>query len=126
MEQTIDLWLWKYLRWFDTMVGWLGFDLVFLVSLGAVALGVQMGCYGSRRRRTILTSTGLVLTGTVAIGQGAALVGMNMVGKLKGTQSMAWWWITAFLALVATAGFAAQIVQHVQLLRRMKRGESLV
>jgi hypothetical protein len=118
VNQSVETWYWKYVQWFDFLVGLVGVDMVFLVSLVVVAAGVQLSCVGSKRQKALLTSTGVTLTGTVALGQGAALVAMFMMrsGGLR-----PWWWITAWLVLVAGAAFAAQTVQHVQLVRRLRR-----
>jgi hypothetical protein len=112
----IEYWFTVYLQWFDYVVGAVGPDVVFVVSLGAVAIGVQLNCHGMKRSKTWCTSTGLTLTGAVAIGQGIALANFVAVGG----SLRPWFWLTAWLVLVAWAAFAAQIVQHVQLLRRMR------
>jgi hypothetical protein len=112
----IEYWFTVYLQWFDYVVGVIGPDIVFVVSLGAVAIGVQLNCHGSRRSKAWCTSAGLTLTGTVAIGQGIALA----IFVAAGGNLRPWFWLTAWLVLVAWAAFAAQIVQHVQLLRRMR------
>jgi hypothetical protein len=120
VNQSVETWYLKYVQWLDFLVGMVGIDLVFLLSLIAVAAGVQMSCAGAKRRNALLTRTGLTLTGTVALGQGTALVSMLLLrsGGLK-----PWWWLTAWVAMVAGVAFAAQIVQHVQLLRRLRKCE---
>jgi len=118
MNKGVDYWFSVYLQWFDVAVRAIGPDVVFMLSIVAVAIGVQLNCLGSKRRRALWTSTGVTLTGTVALGQGAALVSMFLArsGGLR-----PWWWITAWLVVVAAVALAAQLVQHVQLVRRMKK-----
>jgi hypothetical protein len=121
VNQSTETWFWIYIRWFDYLVGLVGADLIFLVSLLAVAIGVQLSCHGSKQAKPLLTGTGLVLTATVALGQGATVVGIILLEYLVGPGAYRpWWWITAWLALVAWAAFAAQSVQHVRLLRRLR------
>jgi hypothetical protein len=117
--QSIYQRFWQYVLWFDYLVGLVGADLIFLVSVLAVAIGVQLSCHGSKQSNALLTGTGLVLTGTVALGQGATALGMIVIGVGPGAYRP-WWWITAWLALVAWAAFVAQSVQHVRLLRRLR------
>ena len=88
VNQSIETWYLKYIQWLDILVGMVGIDLVFLLSLIAVAAGVQMSCAGATRRNALLTSTGLTLTGTVALGQGAALVSMLL---LRSGGLRPWW-----------------------------------
>jgi hypothetical protein len=122
MNPSTEVWFWKYIQWFDYLVGLVGADLIFLLSLVAVAIGVQLSCHGSKRAKPLLTGAGLVLTGTVALGQGSTVVGMVLIGYAVGPGAFhPWWRMTAWLALAAWAAFAAQIVQHVQLLRRLRR-----
>jgi hypothetical protein len=121
MQKDVDYWFNAYLQWFDTSVNAVGPDLVFLLSIGAIALGVQLNCLGSTQRRALLSSTGVTLTGTVVLGQGAALVAMFLS---RGGSLRAWWWITAWLVLIAALAFAAQVVQHVQLIRRLRHPPS--
>lgn len=113
MDKDLDAWFGLYLQWFDTVVRAVGPDLVFLLSLGAVAAGVQLSCEGSRRRKTFITGTALILTGAVALGQGTALVSMVVVDR---GAFRVWWWLTAGLSFIATLAFATQVVQHVRLL----------
>lgn len=112
MDKDLDYWLGVYVQWFDFLVKAVGPESVFLLSLAAVALGVQLSCEGSRKRKASMTGMALTLTGAVALGQGTALAGMYFLsrGAFRG-----WWWMTAGLVVVAGFAFAAQVVQHVRL-----------
>ena len=118
MNQSVYAWYWIILGLFDRLVGFVGVDIVFILSIVSVAAGVHLSCLGKEKRKAMLTSAGLTLTGMVALGHGAELMAIIMLG---GVTLRSWWWMTAWLVLVASAALVAQFVQHVQVVQYLRR-----
>jgi hypothetical protein len=118
VNQSLQTWYWIILGLFDRLVGLVGVDIVFLLSIMSVAAGVQFSCLGTKKRKALLTSVGLTLTGMVALGQGAELMAIIMTGRVA---LRSWWWMTGWLVLVASAALVAQFVQHVQVVQYQRR-----
>ena len=115
MEKDLGYWLGVWGGWCVQVLNTVGAGYTFLFAIAAVALGVQLGCVGSKTRKVWMTSLGLVLTGSVASGC-ATLLGAAVLGQTTNR-----WLIACALVLgpVAVFSLVAQVTQHVLLIRRM-------